>query len=583
MYDMLIKNATIIDGGSNPRYFGDLAIRDGVVARVGSRIDVAARNTIEAEGKIVAPGVIDIHTHYDAQLHWDPYCTGSIWHGATTVALSNCGFGFAPCRPQDRGRYMQMMENTEQVPVSAMAASMPWTWETFPEWMKHLRGLAKGVNVAAYLPLNALLLYIGGDDFAKGRPLTHLQRGRARDAMHAALDAGAIGFAMIHLGGTNSHVDFDGTPMPTDIMAIEDAYDLATVLRDRDQGIIQITADTAGAAENRHISAELARVSGRPVLHNVIFVSGLHEDHHRTVLRWLDDESAKGLNLYAQGGTFRAWLEFNALDYNGWDSDSNWARLSTAGDRDAKLALLRDPEYRAMMVREYDPKRLGASGSIESFELLNAHGSSRFAPMQGKTMGAIAAAEGRSTIDMFFDLLLDTDLRADFNTGEVISYDPVPVAEILDNPRVLPGISDGGAHTKFYNGAQYPTDLITWMVRDEKRMTLEQAHYRLSGMPAAIMGLRDRGRLIEGQAADLYIYDYEALNYTHGRYEVLNDTPGGHYRRIVRAQGISHVMVNGEVVVADGQTTAATPGKLVTNGRPDDVDQVAFAHAEAAE
>jgi N-acyl-D-amino-acid deacylase len=567
MHDVVIKNATIIDGSHLPRFFGDLAIKDGLIAKIGSNISIeGAGRVIEANRMIVAPGVIDVHTHYDAQLHWDPYCTGSSWHGCTTVGLSNCGFGFAPCRPQDQMRYMQMMENTEQVPVSAMQSALPWTWESFPEWMAHLKAVKKGVNIAAFVPLNALLLYVGGDEFAKGKPLTPAQRAKARDILNESMDAGAIGFAMIHLGTTNSHVDFDGTPMPTDVMHIEDAYDLARVLGERDQGIIQCTSDTAGAAENRHISAELARVSRRPVLHNVIFVSGLHLEHHRTVLRWLDDQAEEGLNIYGQGGTFRAWLEFNALDYNGWDSDPNWARLSTAGDREAKLRLLNDPIYRALMRTEYDPMKLGASGSVESFELLNAHGIEPYVAYEGKTMGEVADQLGLNIIDFFFDLLVKTELRADFNTGEVISYDADPVSEIVANPRVLPGISDGGAHTKFYNGAQYSTDLLTWLVRDEKRFTLEEAHYKLSGMPAHILGLSNRGVLKEGYAADLYMYDLDKLGYQFGRYEVLEDTPGGHYRRVVRAQGIEFVMVNGEMIVERGATTNALPGRIVANG-----------------
>lgn len=569
-YDILIKNGAIIDGGMTPRYFGDLAVKDGRVEQIGSNISASgATRVIDANGSIVAPGVIDIHTHYDAQIHWDPYCTSSSWHGATTVCISNCGFGFAPCRPQDRKRYMQMMENTEQIPTSAMEQGMNWDWESFPEWMQHLSRLDKGVNVAAYLPLNALLLYVAGDDFKKGQRLTGPQRARMRDITREALDAGAIGFALIHLGTTNSHVDFDGSPMPTDVMDIDDAYFLAEVLREQDRGMIMVTSDTAGAAENRHITAELARVSRRPVLHNVIFVSGLHPEHHRKVLKWVDDTAAEGVNLFAQGGTFRAWLEFNALDYNGWDSDPNWSRLSTAGDRDAKLTLLKDGSYRDLMRREYDPLKLGASGSVESFRLINAHGVEPYVSYEGQTMGQVAEALGRNIIDFFFDLLLDTELKADFATGQVISYDPEYVHEILANPRVLPGISDGGAHTKYYNGSQYSTDLITWMVREEKRMTLEEAHYKLSGLPAHIAGFDRRGLLRQGYAADLYIYDLDKIGYTRGRYDVLYDTPGGHYRRVVRSQGISHVLVNGVPILENNNTTGAVPGRMVGNGGAD--------------
>src|ERR1700722_12876411 len=213
-FDILIKNGTVVDGTGAPRVVADIGIKGGVIARLGS--DIAAGKSdrvIDAEGRIVAPGTIDAHTHYDAQIHWDPYCTNSGWHGVTTNVVGNCGFGFAPCAPGSRDRHMRMMENTEQVPLGAMRKSLGWDWETFPQWIEHLKSVRKGVNIASYLPVNPLLIYVMGVDAAKSRPATQSERRTMKDMLNRAMDAGALGFGFSYQGLHNTHVDYDGTPM----------------------------------------------------------------------------------------------------------------------------------------------------------------------------------------------------------------------------------------------------------------------------------------------------------------------------------------------------------------------------------
>ncbi|RYE56385.1 MAG: aminoacylase, partial [Rhizobiaceae bacterium] len=241
-YDFVIRNGTIIDGMRLPRYRADLGVIAGKIARIGRIPAGAGAQEYDATGLIVAPGFVDLHTHYDAQLHWDPWCTSGSWHGVTTVVMGNCGFGFAPLNPADRERSMLSMTRTEQISLEAMQAGMRIDWTTFPEYLASLRKMPKGVNVATYVPLNPLLVYVKGMEAAKaGSPTTPEQLRRMQELLHEAMEVGAIGFSLQRLGPNSGQADYDGTPMPTDLMSEEDIFALCDVLRERDQGMIQWT------------------------------------------------------------------------------------------------------------------------------------------------------------------------------------------------------------------------------------------------------------------------------------------------------------------------------------------------------
>lgn len=563
-YDVLIKGGTLVDGTGAPRRRVDLAIRNGVIEKFGSAIPVGeATRIIDATGKIIAPGVIDPHTHYDAQIHWDPYCTNSGWHGTTTVVVGNCGFGFMPCRPADRERYMRMMENTEQVSLATMRKVLKWDWETFPDWMETMHRTPKGVNVASYLPLNSLMMFVMGPEAAKSRPATNAEKLAMRDHLHRAMDAGAIGFAFSHLGDQNSHKDCDGSPMPTDIMAEEDIYNLAEVLRERDQGVIQSLVDVFHISK-RHVTEQCARISGRPVLHNVVMPFDAAPDYHRELLRWLDSVDDMRLEIYSQALVSRFWLELRVADFHDWANVEPFGEMIRSGDGAARARLAADPEYRERARQTYDPATLaGVGGSLDTLTLQRAGDAARFVQYEGRTFAQIAAAESSSPIDVYMDVVAESGAQADFKTSAVTSSDPDKIAEVLRHKRVLPGTSDGGAHLKFYSGGQYSTDNILQMVREEKRMSLEEIHYKLSWLPARVLGLERRGALIEGYAADLYIYDFERLGYNSDRYEILHDVPGGEWRRVVRAEGIDAVMVNGQTIFERGIGTGAVPGRMI--------------------
>lgn len=565
-YDLVVRNGTVVDGSGGPRFRADLGIRNGRIVRIGNiAADAQAEQVIDASGLIVAPGVVDLHTHYDAQIHWDPYCTTSSWHGTTSVVVGNCGFGFAPCAPELRERYMQMMVNTEQVAYAAMRATLPWDWVTYPEWLARLKKKPKGVNIGSYLPLNSLMMYVMGVDAAKSRPATAAERARMRALLHEAMDCGALGFGFSHLGQMNSHKDFDGSPMPTDVMAADEAYNLAEVLRERGEGCIQALCELPGMP-NRAIVEELARRSGRPVLHNVIAVLDLMPDFHVSVLNWLDECARQGLEIYSQALSTRVWTEFRLLEYNAWDQVPVLAEFSNCGLTVAdKLAKARDPDWRARLRAQYQPALMAAAGGpLESFYLHDAHGCAEYEPFENQMLGAIAAQRGVAVTDLMFDIGIATDMLADFRTSVATSQDPEKVAGILSHPRVLVGTSDGGAHGKFFSGGHFSTDALVWLVREQMRIPLEAMHAKLSSLPARILGLEQRGELREGWAADLMIYDFDRLDYTRDRYVVAHDVPGGEWRRVVPARGVQWVIVNGEPIFRDNNCQGRLPGVVLT-------------------
>ncbi|MCZ6893233.1 MAG: amidohydrolase family protein [Gammaproteobacteria bacterium] len=578
-FDTLIKNGTVIDGTGLPGFKGDIGIRNGRIAKMG-RIDVKdAREVINAEGLIVAPGFIDLHTHYDAQIHWDPYCTISGWHGVTSVAIGNCGFGFAPAHPQNRERLLQMMTRTEQIPYESMVEGMglDWEWETLPEWMDHLDGIPKGVNLLSYVPLNPLLVYVLGLEGAKaGRAATPDELGEMKRLLGEAMDAGMMGFSVQRFGEHSLQADFDGTPMPTDIMPDETLLAFSDLLGERGEGFIQILNATNGEplksksdADQKFVE-ELARRSGRPILYNALVAldAAGNENVHLEALKWIDSCFARGLRVFGQAVTVRAPFQFTLEDWNLYDSSPAW-NYATQGTVEERTAKLSDPAVRKQMIDEEEMLvTTGVGGPIEGLTIQETPDHPELEQYVGRKIGEIAQAEDKHPIEAMLDIGVAGELKVLYRTQEVASIDPKKVGELIRNQHVLPGISDGGAHTKFFTGGSFTTDLIAWLVRETGELTLEQAHYRLSYLPAQAAGFTDRGFLREGAPADIVVYDFENLRRVpEVDYEIAHDFPANQWRRIQRAEGYRWILVNGVVTFKDGECTGATPGRLLRLNR----------------
>jgi N-acyl-D-aspartate/D-glutamate deacylase len=573
-FDLQIRNGTIVDGAQTPRFAGDVWIRSGRIAQLGGAARGEAKRVIDADGCIVAPGFVDLHTHYDAQIRWDPWCTISGWHGVTSVVLGNCGFGFAPVRPEFRERSMLTMTRTEAIPFEAMKLGMQWDWETIPEYLDSLERAPKGVNVIQYMPVASLMTYVMGLEAAKSRPATPAERSEMQRLLREGMEAGLCGFSIQRLGPNSVQADYDGSPMVTDTMADADILALAEVLRERGDGFIQITQAEGNTARDRAFVEQLAATANRPILYNVIAPTRSNPEIHRKPLRWVDECRQRGLPIYAQCATVRSGFAFTLEHWNLYDASPAW-RAVTTGTHAEKLERMRNPELRRALVDEAEAadRRLraiqaGVGGNPKHLIVQSAGGHTELEPYVGRAVGQIAEAEGKHPIEVMLDLSLAGDLAVEF-LGPDRGSNAEFMAEMMnDSPWAIPGVSDGGAHTKFFTGGAYTTDFLSWLVRDEQRVSLEDAHYRLSNLPARAAGFRDRGVLRQGAAADVVVYDLGALAIDPpwiGSIE--HDFPGGEWRRVQRAVGYKAILVNGEVTFEDGACSGATPGKLLRHGQ----------------
>ena len=571
-YDIIIKGGTIVDGTRTPRYISDLAIKDGKIAKIGGVRRSSASNELDASGLIVAPGFVDLHTHYDAQIQWDPYCTISGWHGVTSVAIGNCGFGFAPCEATDeaRDRAMLALTRNEAIPYEPMKLGMLWDWVTFPEFLNTMERIPKGVNVLSYVPLTPIYAYVMGYDQAKSRRPTEAELAEMCRLVHEGMDAGGCGWSAQVLGPNSVQRDYDGSPMITDLMTDDELLTFARVLRERDEGTIELAYRGTGE-EGRLLDdstmaffERVAEVANRPVLYQAVIMNQNNPEQHRQRLRWLEECAKKQVRVYGQGSTRRASFEVTFEDWNLFDESPTWREvtLGTPAERKEKM---QNTKLRAALRAEWDAGLLPETiieGSVAGL-IVEEVGRRDFEKYLGLSVGQIAQEEGKHVIDALLDIVVEDNLQTEFE-GPVARNNPQYGAEMMESPYVVAGVSDGGAHVKFNPGGNYSTELLAWLVRDEGVLSLEDAHFKLSYLPAFLGGFRDRGFIREGAPADVVVYDLDKL--AVGTLEVAHDLPGGDWRRVQRPQGYRWILVNGEITQEDGKTTGALSGKLLRHG-----------------
>lgn len=561
-YDTVIRGGTVIDGMRMPRYQADVGIKDGRIAAIGRLKPHEGANVLDANGLIVAPGFIDLHTHYDAQIFWDPYCTISSWHGITSLVIGNCGFGFAPVRSEERERSMLTMTRVEAIPLASMQEGMPWDWETYPQFLASLDSKPKGVNILPYVPVAPLLTYVMGLEAAKTRQPTAAEEKEICRLLHEAMDAGGCGWSAQRLlpSGPNCvQRDYDGTPMVTDVMSDETCLALARVLGERNEGFIQMTLSSDDHKHDFQHHEELAEISGRPILYNAVLFNDRYPHRHRKQLEWLESCRQKGLRVYGQAVSTDAGLTFTFEDWNLFDDSEAWCEATT-GSHDEKLVKLGDPARREALQTQLPRTVINSFDDVFIIEVINPE----LKYYENLNLREAAEHAGKHPVDTMLDLAIRDDLQTTFYLPGLNRRLDL-LQEIVDYQWALFGVSDGGAHTKFFTAGRFPTEALTKIVREHNMLSLEDAHWRLSALPAWCAGFQDRGVLREGAPADIVVYDYDNLNVTP--METVHDLPGGEWRRIQRAEGYRWIMVNGDVTFEDGICMNATPGKLLRHGQ----------------
>ena len=480
-FDTIIKGGTVVDGTKVPRYKADIGIKDGKIAQIGRLNTSDAKKVLDASGLIVAPGGVDLHTHYDAQIHWDPYLSISCWHGVTSVTVGNCGFGFAPLRPGDGERAMLALSRNEAIPLEPMKVSMKVDWESFPQYMDRLDHMPLGINFSHLFPISPAVAYVmGGFDKAKERFPNEKEMQQIVQMFHGAMDAGAIGWSAQRLfpeSSSSVQRDYDGTPMISDVLPDEFYVTLAKAMGERGEGCIQFTQSSSGSHDpNRGMHADfdfntrLAEESGRPVLFNAIAINDQLPYVYRAQLRWLAQANAKGIPVFGQAATARTPIRMTFENWNLYDSSPQW-REATVGTVEEKKAKMSNPELRKALREEYDAGTSTTKsldflfGELGKFIARKVHRPDLKEKYEGLSVGQIAEKENKHIIDAMLDLSVADDLTTEWS-GPILNEKVEHHRELMNSPYTLPGVSDGGAHIKFITPGTYSTDMLAWMVRD---------------------------------------------------------------------------------------------------------------------
>ncbi|MFP8878292.1 MAG: amidohydrolase family protein [Myxococcota bacterium] len=581
MYDLVIRGGKIVDGTGAPSFSGDIAVRDGRIIEVG-RVGAAADRTIDADGLLVTPGFVDIHTHYDAQATWDPHLLPTGWHGVTTTVFGNCGVGFAPARPERRDWLIGLMEGVEDIPGSALSEGIEWDWETFPEYLDALERSPHAFDIGTHVPHGAIRAYVMGERGAKNDPATADDIQQMYTLVREGLEAGALGFSTSR---TLGHRAVDGEPVPGTFAQEDELFGIGQALADTGAGIFELAGagaggdmvgDAADAALHeidwmRRLSAQI----GRPVSFALLQFDS-QPNQWRELLSICEQSRQDGARVVAQ---FAA-RPFGVLA--GHQTIANPLLGRPAYLEIAQLPLedrvkrLRDPDVRRRIL---GPERTHEAGAIGSFfdndammvKLFPLGDPPDYEPSADQSIAVIAAREGRPADEVLYDHLLKDEGR-ELLLLPLLNYSDGnldPFREMLLDRNTVLSLGDGGAHCGLICDASLTTFMLTHWARDRsrgKRIDLEFAVHRMTQHTAEFYGLWDRGVIAPGYRADFNVIDFDALALR--RPFMAHDLPGGARRLLQRADGYHSKIVRGEVVMRDGESTGAMPGRLLRGSQP---------------
>jgi N-acyl-D-aspartate/D-glutamate deacylase len=563
MHDLVIRNGHIVDGSGAAGREGDLAIDGDRIAAVGGRAG-AARREIDARGRLVAPAWVDIHTHYDGQVTWDPYLSPSSWHGVTTVVMGNCGVGFAPARPDRREWLISLMEGVEDIPGTALAEGIRWEWESFPEYLDALERMPRALDVGTQVPHGAVRAYVMGERGAKNEPPTPEDIERMAAIVREGIRAGALGFSTSR---TLLHRAVDGEPVPGTFAPEDELLGIGGVLGELGCGVFEMASDLAPEERELAWVERLARETGRPVTFACL-QNDVDPAQWRRLLAAAEKAAAGGAKVTPQVAVRPTGL-LMGLEGKAHPFRQHPAYMEIA-DRPLaeRVAILRRPEFRARLLDE----EIRFSDPLSAFVMSSFHklfplgDPPDYEPTPEQSVAAIAAREGRRPLEVAYDLLLRRD-------GRELLYFPIlnyadstfePIREMLLHPQAVLGLSDGGAHCSLICDASAPTYLLAHWVRDRKRgerLPLEWAVRSQTRRTAELYGLCDRGLLAPGMLADVNVIDLANLGIAPP--EMVYDLPADAGRLVQRARGYVATVKRGQPIFEDGEPTGALPGRLV--------------------
>ncbi len=567
MADLLIKGGLVVDGTGAPGRVADVAVTGGRVTGIGTGVAAdGASDVVDATGLVVAPGFVDIHTHYDAQLFWDPTASPSPLHGVTTVVGGNCGFTLAPAGPEHAGYLMRMMARVEGMPLAALEAGLSWDWDGFADWRRRLDGRI-AVNAGFLIGHSSVRRAVMGE--SAHEPAAGEQVDAMAALVREACAAGALGFSTSQ---APTHNDGDGEPVPSRAASADELVALASAVRDVEGTTLElILAGCLNGFNDDEIDL-MTRVSlagGRPVNWNVLGVSAMNPTGHLSQLRASDVAAEKGARVVALTLPHTTSIRLSFLSGFVFDGLPGW-RPVMALPPDERMKALADPSTRRRLAEGASSEEAGILRGLANWGRLELV--ETFAPQnaafEGKKVAEVVEAKGGGDpFDVLLDIVLADELRTGLSPGafQTTAEDWKLRAEVWRDPRTVVGGSDAGAHVDMMCGAIYSTALLAHGVREHEAVTVEEAVHQLSDVPARLYGLRDRGRIAEGFAADLVVFDPGQVGYRKERTRA--DLPGGAWRLYAEADGIESVFVNGACIARAGEFTGATPGTLLASGR----------------
>jgi N-acyl-D-aspartate/D-glutamate deacylase len=562
MYDSIVRNGTIIDGTGNDRFVADIAIKDGKISKIGQITDPAT-NEIDAKGKLVTPGWVDIHTHYDGQATWDPLLTPSSWHGVTTVVMGNCGVGFAPVKPDDRNFLIELMEGVEDIPGAALSEGIDWQWESFPEYLDTLESIPRAIDVATQVPHGAIRAYVMGERCNTDYAPTQAEVEEMAVLVREGVEAGALGFSS---SKTLLHKDIHGEYMPGTFSGNDEMLALGLGMKGLKNSVFELVSDHLGDDKEWAWITDFQKQTGLTV---TLIATTAPAYENGKMYKLAEQARAEGREIRPQAaGRPTGVLHGLQSSFNAFVGHPTWRNELANLDHDTLLARLAEPATKAQILSEQSIIKGGLMQDLPGLmgQVFPLGENPNYEPLPEESIAGIAKARGLDVMDVMYDMLVA-------NGGKELFYQPLGgyqefsldyQKKLLEHPNVLFGLSDGGAHCGVIADAGMPTFILTHWGRDRTRgdkMSLEFIVKSLTSSTAHAYGMFDRGLLTEGMIADINVIDFDRLR-LH-RPEAVFDLPAGGRRLVQRAEGYEITIKSGEVIFNNGQHSGALPGKLV--------------------